>query len=179
MLTLLVSEKETFNQVTQTFETLHGCILRLEHSLVAVSKWEAIHKRSFLSSKGLAPDELLSYISQMNTTQNINPEVFSLLSNIEMAKVLEYIRDPHSATKFADKNNRPSREIITSELIYYWMITFNIPFEAQKWHLNRLLTLIKICIMKSEKPKKFSKAALHKRNATLNAARRQRLNSRG
>ena len=116
----------------------------------------------------------------MTLTQNVNPEVYNYLTNGNIKEINEYIGAPMTATYFSDeKTSKISREQVTAELIYYWMIAFNIPFECQKWHLNRLLTLIKVCNIKNQPPKKRSKKDIMSRNAALNAARRKRLNTKG
>ena len=116
----------------------------------------------------------------MTLTQNVNDTVYNLLDKDNIEKINKYIGDPMTATTFKeDPNKKGGREIITSELIYYWLISLNIPFECQKWHLNRLLTLIKVCGIKNQPPKKMSKKDVMSRNAALNAARRKQMNSRG
>ena len=116
----------------------------------------------------------------MTLTQNVKQDVYDHLTKENIDEINKYIEAPMTATHFyEDKNNRPSRESITSELIYYWMIALNIPFECQKWHINRLLTLIRVCNVKNQPPKKMSKRELMSRNAALNAARRKQLNTHG
>lgn len=115
----------------------------------------------------------------MTITQNVNPNVFMALTNNNIKEIDDYIDHPMTATTFSEQNNTKNREIVTSELIYYWMITLNIPMECQKWHLNRLLTLIRVCNIKNSPPKKMSRREIASRNAALNAARRKKLNSKG
>ena len=116
----------------------------------------------------------------MTLTQNVDPNTYNLLTKENIIEINKYISSPMTATTFhEDPNKKSSREIITSEIIYYWMISLNIPFECQKWHLNRLLTLIKVCSIKQQPPKKMSKRDVMSRNAALNAARRKQLNSKG
>jgi hypothetical protein len=116
----------------------------------------------------------------MTLTQNVDPDVYNHLTEDNMRQIKEYIEAPMTATTFSDeKKGRRGSEIVTSELIYYWMIALQIPFECQKWHINRLLTLIKVCNIKNEPPKKRSKRDIMSRNAALNAARRQQMNSKG
>ena len=116
----------------------------------------------------------------MTLTQNVKPEVYDHLSENNILQINEYINAPMTATTFNERLEKGrSKEIITSELIYYWMIKLNIPVEFQKWHINRLLTLIRVCEIKETPPKKMSQAEIMRRNAALNAARRQQLNSRG
>lgn len=154
--------------------------LRLEHSLVSISKWESKWHRAFLSKKAMTDEETLDYIKCMTLTQNVNPEVYEHITSENVERVREYIEAPMTATVFSDdKNAKRDREVVTSELIYYWMIALQIPFECRKWHLNRLLTLIKVCNIKNNPPKKRSKRDIMSRNTALNAARRKQLNSRG
>ena len=115
----------------------------------------------------------------MTITQNVNPDVYKRLSRSNIEDINKYIDAPMTATTFSDNNAGKSREIVTSELIYYWMIALNIPMECQRWHLNRLLTLIRVCNVKNTPPKKMSRREIMNRNAALNAARRKQLNSKG
>jgi hypothetical protein len=115
----------------------------------------------------------------MTITQNVDPDLYNHLTAENIEKINQYIYAPMTATTFSDNKTKPNREIITSELVYYWMVALNIPFECQKWHLNRLLTLIRICNVKNEPPKKMSKRDVMSRNAALNAARRKQFNTNG
>ena len=180
MLEIVIPETEQWDEVNQEFITSNRQILRLEHSLVSLSKWESKWKKPFLSNKEKTYEETIDYIKCMTLTQNVNDTVYNLLDKDNIEKINKYIGDPMTATTFKeDSNKKGGREIITSELIYYWMISLNIPFECQKWHLNRLLTLIKVCGIKNQPPKKMSKKDVMSRNAALNAARRKQMNSRG
>ena len=180
MLEIVIPETEQWDEVNQEFITSNRQILRLEHSLVSLSKWESKWKKPFLSNKEKTYEETIDYIKCMTLTQNVNDIVYNLLDKDNIEKINKYIGDPMTATTFKeDPNKKGGREIITSELIYYWMISLNIPFECQKWHLNRLLTLIKVCGIKNQPPKKMSKKDVMSRNAALNAARRKQMNSRG
>lgn len=155
-------------------------MLQLEHSLVSLSKWESKWNRAFFSKREKTPEEIMDYIKCMTITQNVKPEVYDRLSRENVLQIQKYIESPMSATYFAeDKSGKTNRETVTSELIYYWMIALNIPFECQKWHLNRLLTLIRVCNVKNQRPKKMSKRDIMRRNSALNAARRNQLNTRG
>ena len=124
-------------------------------------------------------EETIDYIKCMTLTRDVDPLVYYGLTNDNIEQINKYIAAPMTATSFSDKNGKGGREIITSELIYYWMISQNIPFECQKWHLNRLLTLIRVCNIKNAPPKKHSRREIASRNAALNAARRKQLNSKG
>lgn len=154
--------------------------LQLEHSLVSLSKWESKWHKPFYSKKELTAEELLDYIRCMTLTKNADPDVYNHLTEKNVKEIKDYIDDPMTATTFSKDGKGPGNgEIVTSELIYYWMIASNIPFECQKWHLNRLITLIRVCGVKNTPPKKRSKRDIMSRNAALNAARRKQMNTKG
>lgn len=170
---------EMFDEQTQSFFTLKGQTLQLEHSLVSLSKWESKWCKPFLSKELKTLDETKDYIRCMTITQNVDPEIYNRLSNSNIEAINKYIDAPMTATTFNNRNQSSSKEIITSELIYYWMISFNIPMECQKWHLNRLLTLIRVCNIKNSPPKKMGKRDIASQYASLNAARRKQFNTKG
>ena len=182
MLLITIPAEESWDDVKEEFVITRNAItLQLEHSLVSLAKWESKWHKVFLSRNPKTAEEILDYIKCMTITQNVNPETYNYLTKDNVIQIQEYIDDPMTATVISDnENSKGSRETVTAELIYYWMIASNIPFDpCQKWHLNRLLTLIKVCGIKNSPPKKRSKRDLMRRNAALNAARRQQLNSRG
>ncbi len=180
MLQITIPAVEQWDEQKQEFVTTKEQTLSLEHSLVSLSKWESKWCKPFLTKQEKTFEETLDYIKFMTITQNVDPEIYRYLTNENINEVNRYIEAPMTATYFSeDKNRKTSREQITAELIYYWMISLNIPFECQKWHLNRLLTLIKVCSIKNTPPKKRSKKEIMSRNAALNAARRKRLNTKG
>jgi hypothetical protein len=179
MLIITIPATELFNDDTQEFIQTKEQTLQLEHSLVSLSKWESKWCKPFLSKEKKTVAETLDYIKCMTITQNVDPNVYNRLSNENITTINNYIDAPMTATTFSNTNTSKSREIITSELIYYWMISLNIPMECQKWHLNRLLTLIRVCNVKNTPPKKMSGKEIMSRNAALNAARRKKLNSKG
>lgn len=157
-----------------------GQMLQLEHSLVSISKWESKWCKSFFSKEEKTPEETIDYVKCMTLTKNVDPSIYSRLNRKNIALINEYIESPMTATVFSDmRHASKSRETVTSELVYYWMIACNIPFECQKWHINRLLTLIRICEIKNTPPKKMSRGELMRRNAALNAARKKKLNTTG
>lgn len=171
---------EIFDDEKQEFITPETKTLQLEHSLVSLSKWESKWCKPFLSKEEKTPEETIDYIKCMTVTQNVKDEVYSHLTRDNIMQVNKYIEAPMTATTFSkSKNGKSGGEIITSELIYYWMIALNIPSEYQKWHLNRLLTLIQVCNVKNEPPKKMSNKEIMSRNRALNAARKKKLNTRG
>lgn len=180
MLTIVVKGGELWDEQKQEFFYPKDQILQLEHSLVSLSKWEAKWCKSFFLKEEKTREETIDYIKCMTITQNVKPEVYLNLTDSDIDKITEYINAPMTATVISDDRIKGrSRETITSEVIYYWMIALNIPFECQKWHLNRLTTLIKVCNIKNTPPKKLSNGEIMRRNAELNAARRKRLHSKG
>lgn len=171
---------EGWDEKRQEFVKPKTQILQLEHSLVSLSKWESKWCKPFFSNEEKSYEEVLDYIKCMTITQNVDPEVYNHLTESNITDINNYINAPMTATTFTnDKGHGNNREIITSELVYYWMIALNIPVEFQKWHINRLLTLIRVCEIKSSPQKKMSKNEIMSRNAALNEARRKKLNSRG
>ena len=181
MLVITVPAIEGFDDEKQEFVILaKEQTLQLEHSLVSLSKWESKWCKAFLSKGEKTLEETIDYIKCMTITQNVNPDVYDRLSRSNIEDINNYIDSPMTATTFhTDTQKGRGSETITSELIYYWMISLNIPMECQKWHLNRLLTLIRVCNVKNAPPKKMNKGDIMRRNAALNAARRKQLNSKG
>jgi hypothetical protein len=180
MLRITIPAVEQWDEIKQEFVFTKEQTLSLEHSLVSLSKWESKWCKAFLTKQEKTLEETLDYIKFMTITKNIDPEVYNYLTNRNIIEINEYIEAPMTATYFSDeKISKTNRELITAEIIYYWMIALNIPFECQKWHLNRLLTLIKVCNIKNQPPKKRSKKDIMSRNNALNAARRKQLNTRG
>lgn len=166
-------DKEEFVPIGKSFN------LQLEHSLVSISKWEAKWHKPYLSSKDKTNEEVIDYIRCMTITQNVPPSVYANLTKENIQEIGEYINNPMTATTVKNYNKKRSSEQITSELIYYWMTALNIPFECQKWHLNRLLTFVEVCSVKNQPPKKMDKKTAARHNAALNAARRQKAKSSG
>lgn len=179
MLQIEVPGRELYDEEKNEFLVSKPITLRLEHSLVSISKWESKWKVPFLSRTGRTLEETRDYVRCMTLNQNVDPNVYLCLTDENIRSVADYIGEEMTATTFRDDGRPPSREIVTSELIYYWMVAYRIPWECQKWHLSRLLTLIKICSEKNSPPKKMSRNAVLSRNAKLNAARRKKLGTRG
>lgn len=180
MLEIKTDPVELWDERIEEFVYIKGRTLFLEHSLISISKWESKWNKPFLSKEEKTKEEMIDYIKCMAINKNVNNNVFAYLSTENINKVKEYIDDPMTAsTVKEEKNGTVSREQITSELIYYWMVEFNIPSEYQKWHLNRLLMLIKICNAKSKTPKKRSQRDLYNHHAAINAANRKKYNSKG
>lgn len=180
MLTIRVPGIDLYNEELEEFSTSEEMVVELEHSLVSLSKWEEIYEKPFLDTKDKTIEEVMTYIRCMIITPGVPDDVFGRLSSKNVGEIDKYINAKRSATWFSDSKNTPrQREVITTELIYYWMVSFQIPFECQTWHLNRLLTLIKIFSVKNAPPKKMSKNEMAARNRELNARRRQQLNTSG
>lgn len=179
-ITIVVPSMEFFDPVKNEFFQSKEQTLQLQHSLVSLAKWEQKWNKPFLSKEEKTQEEMLDYIRCMTITQNVDPGVYKRLTKENYDDIYNHINAQMTATTFSDKDNhKNSREIITAEIIYYWMITFGIPFECQKWHLNTLLTLIKVCGIKNAPSKKMSKKDILARNHSLNMARRNALGSRG
>lgn len=180
MLTITIPSAELFDDRTQEFIETKPYIIQLEHSLVSISKWESRFNKPFLGKDPKTTEETIYYIKCMTITQNVPDIAYNCLTSENINQINTYIESPMTATTFnnLDRNNS-SREIVTSELIYYWMVSLNIPLECQKWHLNRLLTLIRVCNVKNTPPKKMSKRDIINRNASLNAARRKQHHTKG
>lgn len=180
MLTITIPAVELYDESKGEFTLTKEVVLNLEHSLVSVSKWESKWKVSFLSQKSRTTEESVDYIKCMTITQNIPDAVYDRLTVENIRTINEYISDTMTATFIPQRpGQQTSREKVTSELIYYWMVAYNIPFECQKWHINRLLTLIRICDVKNNPPKKTSPKELASRNRSLNKERRAAMNSKG
>lgn len=153
--------------------------LQLEHSLVALSKWESKWHERFLGRKDLTDEQMIDYIRCM-TINDVDPEVYSRLTTDNFTQIKEYMDDTMTATTFGNNNSRSnSSEATTSEIIYYWMIVNNIPVEFEHWHINRLLTLIRVCSIKNQPAKKMNKLEVAKSYRALNAERCAKLGTKG
>lgn len=178
MLNIRIKPIELFDDDKQEFINIEEQDILLEHSLVSISKWESKWHKPFISSSK-TNDELIDYIRCMIISDNTDKNIYKYLSNENLNEINEYISDSMTATTFFEQNNNSRKEIITSELIYFWMVSFNIPIQCENWHLNRLLTLIRICSIKNTPAKKMSKNEIMSRNAQLNAMRKQTLHTKG
>lgn len=180
MLTLTIGT-EVFNEETGEFSVLDPFELHLEHSLVSLSKWESIWEKPFLSNDAKTSEETQSYIKCMILTPNPPDDLFDRFDKYHYDAVSAYIESKQSATTFGTMPEVKGRrgETITSELIYYWLVVFNVPFEAETWHLNRLLSLIRICNVKNSKPKKMSKGEMVEQRRKLNEERKSQYGTRG
>lgn len=179
MLTIEIPAVEFYDEQKEEFIEVKAQTLTLEHSLLSVAKWESKWKISFFDKKPKTPEQERDYIRCMTITQHPNDLVYSALTNKHLEQIRNYISDPMTATTFPKNNGRPNREVVTAEVIYYWMTSLNIPFSCEKWHLNRLMTLIKLCSVKSQPPKKMSRKDQMAQQRALNAARRKKYNTKG
>lgn len=174
MLKVTIPSGELYDELNNEFVETKETTISLEHSLVSISKWESKWEKAFLGTK-MTHEESIDYIKCMTLTQNVDPNVYRVIPDDLISKINEYSNSKQSATWFREDKKQSSRKVITSEVIYYWMISCGIPFECQKWHLNRLLTLIRVC---QEESKPSRKMTLQERNA-LNMARRNKFKSKG
>ena len=180
MLQLTIPATELWDESNETFLYTEEQTLELEHSLVSLSKWEAKWHKPFLTKENKTIEETIDYIKCMTLTENVDETVYSLLNNEHLKKINEYIEDPMSATTIKElQRGKRNGEQVTSELIYYWMTALNIPVEYERWHLNRLFTMIRVCNAKNQPPKKMGKRAIMNQNRALNAARKQQYNTKG
>ncbi len=180
MLTIIVPSTELYDEKNNEFIQVNEQVMVLEHSLVSIAKWESKWKKSYLSNKEKSYEEILDYVRCMTITKNVNPLIYKSLNAEAIEKIQNYINDPMTATYFSEPQNKTGgRNIITAELIYYWMISLGIPFECQKWHFNRLMALIKVCDIKTNPNKKMSRREILTRNQALNEERKRKYNTRG
>ena len=184
MLKITIPGVEQYDPEKNLFYKTKETSLTLEHSLVSLSKWESKWKIPFLNNKNMTPEQLLDYVRCMTLTQNVDPLVYNALTKENLQDIVSYLEDPMSATTINEHNMKmagpPGKsKIITSEVIYYWMSALHIPFECQKWHLNRLMMLIRVAAIEQQPPKKMSKAEAIRQQRSLNAARRAKHHSRG
>lgn len=180
MLRIIIPETKCFDEKTNSILFIPKTELQLEHSLLSISKWESKWLVPFLSKENKTTQQILDYIKCMTITQNVDDYVYNAIPQSEISKITEYINAPMTATTFSNNSNKKNTEIITSEIIYYWMIASNIPMECQKWHLNRLLSLIKVCSIKNNPDKKkLSTSEIMANNKALNEARKAKLHTRG
>ena len=180
MLQLTIPATELWDESNEMFLYTEEQTLELEHSLVSLSKWEAKWHKPFLTKEDKTIEETIDYIKCMTLTENVDETVYSLLNNEHLKKINEYIEDPMSATTIKElQRGKRNGEQVTSELIYYWMTALNIPVEYERWHLNRLFTMIRVCNIKNQPPKKMGKRAVMNQNRALNEARRQQYNTKG
>lgn len=175
-----IPKQSFFNEEKNEFINVEPCDITLEHSLYSISKWEQKWHVPYLTDDQKTIEQVISYIQCMTITQNVNPEVYKYIPDSELIRVKEYINDPMTATTFAKEEGKgQGKKILTNEVLYFYMLSYNIPADFDKWHLNRLLTLIKIFNEENKPKKKMSKHQAINNYARLNAERRARLGSKG
>lgn len=179
MLSIVIPEQELWDEAKEEMIYTKRVVLKLEHSLISVSKWEAKWCVPFFDSEKTT-EQTLDYIRCMTLNPDVDPDVYNRLTQENVDAINKYIAAPMTATVInSNEKKKKSSEFITSELIYYWMIAYNVPVAFEKWHLNRLIMLIRVCSEKNKPPKKMSGREIMSQNRALNAARRARLGTKG
>lgn len=180
MLKIIIPSIELYDEENNLFVSSKSQELQLEHSLVSLSKWESKWCKPFLVKGHKTNEETIDYIRCMTLTQNVDYRVYTNITQSVIDEISKYIDAPMTATTFASDNKKViNRDVITAEIIYYWMVALTIPFECQKWHLNRLLAFINVCNIKNQPTKRLSKKEILSRNKSLNAHRKSKLNTKG
>lgn len=180
MLQVVVPARELFDDRTQTFLSVKETKLNLEHSLISLSKWESKWHKPFLTEDDKTVEEVKDYIRCMTINQNVDPKVYDVIPTSVINDIDNYIHNSMTATWFNDPNNKTrSKQIITSEVVYGWMVAFNIPFECEKWHLNRLITLIRVCEINNSSKKKMPMKKVIEDQRSLNEKRKKQMNTKG
>ncbi len=180
MLEIMVGGVESFDEDASQFIKVGSTKVQLEHSLISLSKWESLFEKPFLAKREMTEEEVVAYVQCMITTPETDPNIVHSFTAQQLEMINDYINSKQTATWFSDKRNAGgTSEMVTSELIYYWIFSFNIPKECETWHLNRLFTLIRVFSLKNSKEKKMSRAEIAARNRKLNAERRARTGSSG
>lgn len=179
MLELTIPRRTFFNESTSEFMEFNETKLKLEHSLISISKWESKIKKPFLSDKKHTKSDMIYYIECMSLNPDVDPMVYKTIPDDIYAVITAYIEDSMTATTINDNSSGGNNDVITAEIIYYWMIELGIPFECQKWHFNRLMTLIRVCGIKKGPQKKMSKREILEQNRRLNEARKKQHHTRG
>lgn len=180
MLTITIPAFECWDSENEKFIYFKETVLLLEHSLLSLAEWESKWNRPFIGNDHISVEESLDYIKCMTLNRETVPDVaWTQINDDIMQQVIDYIKAPMTATTFSNLGNKKNREIITNELVYYWMFTLGISKECEKWHLNRLMTLIRVCSEKNAPKKKMSKSEIYAQNKALNDARRKKFKTRG
>lgn len=180
MFQVVIPESENWDETKEEFVQIKSVTFQIEHSLVSLSRWESKWNIPFLEKNDKTTEQIIDYVRCMTTTQNVDPKIYQRLTAPIFSQISEYIEAPMTATWFNDELDAArKKEVITAEIIYYWMIVQNIPLECQKWHLNRLLTLIRVCSIKNAPPKKMGRKDMLAQRKALNETRRNRINSKG
>lgn len=180
MLEITIPKFELYDEGNNEFLEIGPYNLSMEHSLVSISKWESKWHKPFIGQDNLSNEEVVDYFRCMTITKNVNPIAYSYLSSDNIKKINEYIDDPMTGTTFYEflPERSEDKKKISSEEIYSKMILLEIPFECEKWHINRLLTLIRVCNL-DRSDKKMTKMETMKAYQKLNAERRKNLKTKG
>ena len=180
MLQITIPEWEYYDEKEEVFVEVKKQTLQLEHSLVSVSKWESRWHKPYLKKEEKTYEESIDYIRCMTITKNVDPKCYYGITNKVMKQIDDYVNDSMTATWFNEQGNkRKNNKVITSELIYSWMITLDIPIECERWHLNRLFVLIRICDIQNSPKKKMSNRDKLMQQHKLNEARKRKYGTRG
>lgn len=179
MLQITVGPVELFDEANTLFSMSKEYKLSLEHSLISLARWESKWHKPFLTKLDKSDEETIDYVRCMTINKDVDELVYKLIDKSVMKQINQYIEDSMTATTFAKDTRKGGREQMTAELIYFWMINYTIPFECEKWHLNRLLTLINVCAIKTQPKKKINQKDLLNRNRLLNEQRLEQYNTTG
>lgn len=180
MLRIKILGEEYWDEEREQFRYPKARTIELEHSLVSLAMWESKWNKPFLTKKEKTNEEILDYIKCMTLTPDVDDDAYEYLTSKNYSEIDKYISSSMTATTFSDNGqNKGKNEIITAEVIYHWMVSLNIPSEYENWHLNRLITLIRVCSLKNAPPKQMSKSDIYARNAALNARNKAKYNTRG
>lgn len=175
-----IPELHLFNEATNEFFDIRETYITMEHSLVSISKWESKWHIPYLGPTPKTLEQSIDYLRCMTITQNVQPGIYNYIPESEMKRIKEYIEDPMTATKFREEEGKgKTKKSITSDYLYFCMVSYNVPVEFEKWHLNRLLTLLQVCSEENKPKKKRSKRSLTSDYAALNAARRAKMGTKG
>lgn len=180
MLEIHVPEREFYDERNEVFIKTRPVILQLEHSLMSVSRWESKWRKPFLTDEDKTRAETMDYIRCMTINRDVDPNVYAALTSDDIQKIMDYVGAELTATKvYRVKSTNAPKKTITSEVIYSWMVMYNVPFECQKWHISRLLKLLDVLEIANNPKNKMSKGETARSNAALNKARRAKLHSKG
>lgn len=173
-LRLTIPASEYWDSEKMEFVNLEEKTITLEHSLYSIAKWESMTHKPFSTTKDLTQEEFLDYIRCMTITQNVNPLLYYSIGPEQIKIIKDYMSNPMTATWFSDNKKKGRGGVITAEILYWQMIQLGVPFECEKWHLNRLLTLLRVCGEKSKPPTNMSKKDIYKQNAAINKMNKAR-----
>lgn len=178
MLELRTQDQEFYDDEHGFIEIPGGSYV-LEHSLISVSKWESKWHIPFLSTEEKTDEQVRDYIRCMFVKPPKHKDAYLYFSLETIREIAEYINEPMTATTFSELSKRGGFQIITNEVIYYWMVACNIPFECDKWHLNRLLTLIKVVSLEMNPKKQMDTRDILEQNRRINEMRKKKYNTNG